>query len=148
MRFLFLSLFALWLTACGDGCPSTKEQFLQEYYAFIDETKQQPPTNDADWQVRDDRLHQFIKVCYPQFKGELAASEQLQFWWSGLTYFYARYGKQVVDMVTNDALLQEVKNQLGALGKDFNSTVESISNGWNSFQNGVQNWWQELKGLF
>lgn len=146
--FLSLILFSISgiFSACGDGCARTKEAFLQDYHKFIDDVCRNQ--GGESWERRDDRLRQFVRKCYPKFKNEFSVLEQGQFWWGAANYYYARYGKEALKMVTNDDLMNEVVENLKALGQNFDAAIEKISETWDGLSTGAKKWWDNITGVF
>lgn len=108
MKYLKLSIAILAissLTACNlmSPCGNSKEEFLKNYNAFIENIKEKDLAYDADdWQTYDRDFKQIIEECHGKYKDEMSVSEEVDFWTNALAYYYYRYGTDMIS-VLNDS---------------------------------------------
>ncbi|MCP4439805.1 MAG: hypothetical protein GY810_12750 [Aureispira sp.] len=145
---LLISLLSFY--ACSSPCGSNKDQFMENFNAFMEDMKaQELEKGSSKWQSYDNKLRTFIKECYPTHKAKLSLSQQKDFWIGTVGYFYARYGVGMLSRLGNmgddlDELWTEVKTNLAELNIGVKDAIKTISDKWGV----LQDIGKDLKKLF
>lgn len=118
--FAIVALVCL-MVACA---PSTKQEYLEEYKAFIEEVSAKASSyTESDWADKTAKFEKFSVEWYEKFKDELSLGEQMQ-----VTAYAASFGylKSDVDDFVND-LVDDVKDGLNEAGKKAGAIWDDIA---------------------
>ena len=124
-KFFAILVLAFLMVACA---PSTKQDYLEEYKAFIEEVSENASSySESDWADKTSEFEKFSGEWYEKFKDELSLGEQMQ-----LTAYAASFGyhKSNVDDLVND-IVDDVKEGLNEAGKEIGSMMEEIEESLN-----------------
>ena len=126
MKYLKLSIAILAissLTACNlmSPCGNSKDDFLKNYNAFIENIKEKDLAYDADeWETYDRDFKQIVEECHEKYKDEMSVSEEVDFWSNALAYYYYRYG---TDMIS---VLNDSSNELSVtISENVNEVIDN-----------------------
>lgn len=137
-----ITLAALILLSTLYSCEppiNSKESYLKEYRAFIDEIKEDKDTySEEEWKEKDKEFKKFSEELYGQYESELGWSEQL------------RVGKYAVVYGTSrgaSALGDAIKEGGGILGEISEIFDEDLENDLNEVIGDLKQVWDEdLRG--
>lgn len=138
--YILLMAIALTFAACSSPCGSNKDEFMQNFEAFIEDIKTEKlDKNSTAWQTRDNKLRTFIKECYPTYKIKLSLSQQKDFWVGTVGYFYARYGVGLLTRLGDMGgdlgdLWTETKSNLVELNIGVKDALKTVSEKWGVLQ--------------
>lgn len=124
-KFFAILVLAFLMVACA---PSTKQDYLEEYKAFIEEVSENASSySESDWEDKTAEFEKFSKEWYEKFKEELSLGEQMQ-----VTAYAASFGyhKSNVDDLVND-IVDDVKEGLNEAGNQVGSMMDEIESGFN-----------------
>lgn len=124
-KFFAILVLAFLMVACA---PSTKQDYLEEYKAFIEEVSENASSySESDWADKTSEFEKFSGEWYEKFKDELSLGEQMQ-----LTAYAASFGyhKSNVDDLVND-IVDDVKEGLNEAGNQVGSMMDEIESGFN-----------------
>lgn len=105
LKLLIAILAITSFTACNlmSPCGNSKEDFLNNYNAFIENIKEKDLAYNADeWEIYDRDFKQIVEECHGKYKDEMTVSEEIDFWTNALAYYYYRYGTDMIS-VLNDS---------------------------------------------
>lgn len=117
------ALFAMLLICCA---PSSKEQYMERYKAFIEKvSKDCSSYTDEDWQNVDQKFDLYKVEYYELFKSELTYSEKLTLVGYNLAYKYLKIADGASDYVNGILEDPEVQNRIDKLSDNFDSIANS-----------------------
>jgi hypothetical protein len=123
LQLLILLVAITSFSACNliSPCGNSKEDFLINYNAFIENIKEKDLAYDADeWETYDRDFKKIVEGCHEKYKAEMSVSEEVDFWTNALAYYYYRYG---TDMVT---VLNDSSNELSVkISENVDDAIEN-----------------------
>lgn len=147
LAILWLSLFGM---SCGQG-PGSKEQYLQEYEAFLEKLDgNQADYSPNDWKAHDELFQKYQTEWYQKFEADLSPNDKRQ-----LSQYQRRYdrmknsGSNILPLDGLENLIQgaagflesgkldEIKQNLsqklnGAVNsKEFEQAMDELKGAWN-----------------
>ena len=153
---LLTALLAVSLQNCTTiQCGTTKSQFLENYFNFIEEaTGEEYSVTDKRWGVYDDRLETYILDCYPSFRDDLTVSDRQEILTHALGYYYVRYGSHMIKELQNEdnRVSQALMDEMGELWSNPNELLrEVMGDDWdellNEFLEDLDKWQNKFRDL-
>lgn len=109
----FIAL-AFMMMACA---PTTKEEYLENYKAFIEEISENSSSyTEADWAEKAEEYAKFTGEWYNKFESEFTLSEKMQVAANAVSYNYHKG-------------CSNVKETIDELGKEYEDEIEQIEEG-------------------
>jgi hypothetical protein len=108
----FIALLSL--SSCSNyiNCGGDKETFIDNFYTFIDEVKneqKQGKISDSQWESYDAKFKKLTEECFPQFEKELNTTDQLGIAASVAAYYYAKHGlSAMIKLAQAELAIQKV----------------------------------------
>lgn len=123
-KIIFLSTFLaiLFLNSCSvDPCGNDKDQFLKNYYAFMEEVETADlKAKDDGWKAYDTKFKKYVEECYEVHEEALTGREERRFWTKTVRYYFNRYGGEV---------LAELGKEQGRLGEEIKAHLTDAGDG-------------------
>jgi hypothetical protein len=143
LQLLILLVAVTSFSACNlmSPCGSSKEEFLTNYNAFIENIKEKDLAYDAnEWETYDRDFKEIVEGCHEKYKAEMSISEEVDFWTNALAYYYYRYGTDMISVLSDssnelsvtisenvDTVIDNPKGVLRKiLGKDKKNDLDSL----------------------
>lgn len=162
LQFLLIGLTLMTFTACDflSPCGATKEEFLENYNTFIKEIKEKDLAYDAsEWETHDRKFKKIVEECYETHKADMNASEEVEFWTNALTYYYYRYGTDMIAVLNDGSdelsvkisenVEEVIENPMVAirkiLGKDKANELEGLMK---DLEKDLNKWSKKFEKLF
>lgn len=109
-------LIMLITSACSDDyCADSKEKFLVDYFALIQNAGDADmKADDKGWEKYDEQFRALVEECYQVYEPELTKGERRTFWAKSVEYYYHRYGGEVLSAVNEkeDELSRRIKREV------------------------------------
>lgn len=115
---LFFTVAGLaFLASCAQppACGGTKEAFLKDYFALIEEaTEAKLPVSDKGWKPYDERFRAYVEECYSLYEAEMSGKERRLFWSRSVKYYARRYGGGAIQELEQkkDRTAEKVKKEV------------------------------------
>lgn len=146
LKFLVLISMLAFITGCA---PQSKEAYMDDYEAFIEEVQEDHKAySDDDWQEKDEQFKQYAEDWAKKFEEELTLTDQLKVAKHAITYAVLSAKQQtggILRELLEDEDVQELKKELkyyadnemeediekiveeaGKLGEEASKAVEEI----------------------
>ena len=87
----------LLISSCSNyiGCGGDKDAFVDNFYAFIEDLKEEQKEGKlsaSQWESYDAKFKKLTEECFPQFEDELSTTDRLGVAASVAAYYYAKHG--------------------------------------------------------
>ncbi|MEM9549104.1 MAG: DUF6565 domain-containing protein [Bacteroidota bacterium] len=130
---LIIPLLALFVLSIGiSSCKKpivTKEDYLTEYKAFIDDVKENKNNySEEDWKKKDEAFKRFSEELYEQYENELGFFEQARIAKYALVYASTR-GVKALDRALDDGELEDaIEEFTDYIDKDLKKDIDNVVN--------------------
>ena len=115
------------LVACA---PATKEDFLNEFSAFVEEIEQKENKQvDVDWTAKDKAFDQYTSEMYTKFKSEMSIMDEVKFNANKVRYNVRRHKSGFLDELLKDKDLIKLRRELKQyIDNDMDADVQKLVN--------------------
>lgn len=122
---LLLSLLGTMASACKNAF-MTKEKYLAEYDAFIEDVRaQKDKLTEADWAKLDQQHERYSTELYNKFKAELSTSDNIHVKRNQISYIGMKGIKGLFDLLGDDlgSEVEQSVDELKSLMKALDSSM-------------------------